>query len=205
MELTLDQALMKGIEAHKAGNLEEADRYYTAILKVQPNHPDANHNMGVLAVGVGKVEQALPFFKKALDANPSIDQFWLSYIDALIKLNRMDDAKAVFDEAKSKGLKGDGFEKIEKRLGLYSKSQNDSKDPEESQVNILDKKQRKTYVNPENHSKNISSNFSVGAFRALTVERKCPTTQVCLTEKETTENARCSLVFSHCFAIFLRL
>ena len=116
MELTLDQALMKGIEAHKAGNLEEADRYYTAILKVQPNHPDANHNMGVLAVGLGKVEQALPFFKKALDANPSIAQFWLSYIDALIKLNRMDDAKAVFDEAKSKGLKGDGFEKLEKRL-----------------------------------------------------------------------------------------
>ena len=29
MELTLDQALKKGIEAHKAGKLEEADRYYT--------------------------------------------------------------------------------------------------------------------------------------------------------------------------------
>ncbi len=51
MELTLDQALQKGIEAHKAGKVQEADRYYTAILKAQPNHPDANHNMGVLAVG----------------------------------------------------------------------------------------------------------------------------------------------------------
>ena len=116
MELTLDQALKKGIEAHKAGKLEEADRYYTAILKVQPNHPDANHNLGVLAVGLGKVQEALPFFKKALEANPSIEQFWLSYIDALIKLNRIADAKAVLDEAKSKGIKGDGFDKIEKRL-----------------------------------------------------------------------------------------
>ena len=97
MELTLDQALKKGIEAHKAGKVQEADQYYTAILKAMPNHPDANHNMGVLAVDLGKVEQALPFFKKALDANPSIAQFWLSYIDALIKLNRMDDAKAVFN------------------------------------------------------------------------------------------------------------
>ena len=131
MELTLDQALIKGVEAHKAGKLQEADRYYTAILKAQPKHPDANHNMGVLAVGLGKVQEALPFFKTALDANLSIAQFWLSYIDALIKLNRMDDAKAVFDEAKSKDVKGNGFEETEKRLGSYSESKNDSKDPEE--------------------------------------------------------------------------
>ena len=43
MELTLDQALQKGVEAHKAGKVQEADRYYTAILQAQPKHPDANH------------------------------------------------------------------------------------------------------------------------------------------------------------------
>ena len=75
MELTLDQALQNGVEAHKAGQVTEADRYYTAILKAQPKHPDANHNMGVLAVGIGKVLEALPFFKTALEANPNITQF----------------------------------------------------------------------------------------------------------------------------------
>ena len=99
MELTLDQALQKGIEAHKAGKVEEADQYYTAILKANPKHPDANHNMGVLAVGVGKVEQALPFFKTALEVNQTIAQFWLSYIDALIKLDRIEDAKAVLAQS----------------------------------------------------------------------------------------------------------
>ena len=93
MELTLDQALQKGIEAHKAGKAQEADHYYTAILKANPKHPDANHNMGVLALGVGKVEAALPFYKTALEANPKIAQYWLSYIDALIKLNLETDAK----------------------------------------------------------------------------------------------------------------
>ena len=44
MELTIDQALQKGVEAHKAGQVQEADRLYTAILKAQPKHPDANHN-----------------------------------------------------------------------------------------------------------------------------------------------------------------
>ena len=115
-ELTINQALQQGIAAHKAGQLQEADRFYTAILRVQPKHPDANHNMGVLAVGVGKVEQALPFFKNALDADPATTQFWLSYIDALIILERLADAKAVLDQAKSKGAKGDGFGKLEKRL-----------------------------------------------------------------------------------------
>ena len=115
-ELTIDQALQQGIEAHKAGQLQDADRLYTAILKAQPNHPDANHNMGVLAVGVGKVEQALPFLKTALEANPSVVQFWLSYIDALIKLGKLADAKTVLDQAKSKGAKGDGFDKLEQHL-----------------------------------------------------------------------------------------
>ena len=43
MELTIDQALQRGVAAHKAGNLQEAEKCYKAILKSQPNHSDANH------------------------------------------------------------------------------------------------------------------------------------------------------------------
>ena len=137
IELTIDQALKMGVEAHKAGKLQDADRYYTAILKEQPNHPDANHNMGVLAVAIDKIQEALPFFKTALEANPSIDQFWLSYIDALMKLNRVADAKAVFDEAKSKGVKGDGFEQIEKRFGSSDPKKLNVQDPPQDHLNSL--------------------------------------------------------------------
>ena len=142
MELTLEQALQKGIEAHKAGKVQEADRYYTAILKAQPKHPDANHNMGVLAVGFGKVEEGLPFFKTALEANPSTVQFWLSYIDALIKLDRITDAKAVFDQAKSKGAKGDSFNKLEERLDALTTAPSKSiiekeQDPPQDQLQSL--------------------------------------------------------------------
>ena len=137
MELTLDQALQKGIEAHKSGNIEEADRLYTAILEVQPDHSDANHNMGVLAVGVGKVEEALPFFKTALDVNSSIAQYWLSYIDALIKLNRITDAKAVFEQAKSNGTTGDVFDQIEKQLGSSSSQTPNTQEPSQDQLQSL--------------------------------------------------------------------
>ena len=85
MELTIEQALQQGIAAHKEGKLQDAERLYRAILQSQPLHPDANHNLGVLAVSVNKAGAALPLFKTALEANPKIEQFWLSYIDALIK------------------------------------------------------------------------------------------------------------------------
>ncbi|AII88011.1 tetratricopeptide repeat protein [Planktomarina temperata] len=141
-ELTIDQALQQGVEAHKAGQVQEADRLYTAILKAQPKHPDANHNMGVLAVGVGKVQEALPFFKTALEANPATAQFWLSYIDALIKLEKLADAKAVLDQAKSKGAKGDGFDKLEQRLKDAGqepiKGKQVASEPQLKQPNILD-------------------------------------------------------------------
>ena len=116
MELTIDQALQKGIEMHKAGQIQEADRLYSSILKAQRGHPDANHNMGVLAVDLGKIKESLPFFKTALEAKPGVAQFWLSYIESLINLDQIADAKAVFDQAKDKGAKGEGFDLLEKRL-----------------------------------------------------------------------------------------
>ena len=84
MELTIEPALQQGVAAHKAGKLEEAERLYRAILQSQPAHPDANHNLGVIAVSVNKTESALPLFETALEANLKIEQFWLSFIDALI-------------------------------------------------------------------------------------------------------------------------
>ena len=140
MELTLDQALQKGVEAHKAGQVQEADRLYTAILKAQPKHPDANHNMVVLAVGVGKVEQALPFFQTALEANPSTAQYWVSYIDALIKLDRLANAKAVFDQAKDKGAKGEAFDELGQRLEGVEPSEttvSQNQDPPQDQLRPL--------------------------------------------------------------------
>ncbi|MDA9261426.1 tetratricopeptide repeat protein, partial [Planktomarina temperata] len=141
-ELTINRALQQGVEAHKAGQIQEADRLYTAILKAQPKHPDANHNMGVLAVGIGKVEQALPFFKTALEANPATAQFWLSYIDTLIKLDKLADAKAMLDQAKSKGAKGDGFNNLEQRLQDAGQEPLDANqiasEPQPKQPNILD-------------------------------------------------------------------
>ena len=104
MKLTTEQVLQQGIAAHNAGNLQEAERLYRSVLKSQPAHPDANHNLGVLAVSVNKADAALPFFKTALEANPKIEQFWFSYIDPLIKEKQCDNAKLVIKQAKTQGV-----------------------------------------------------------------------------------------------------
>ena len=116
MELTLDQDLQKAIAAHKEGELQDAERRYRAILQTQPNHPDANHNLGVLAVAVGKTAEAIPLFKLALAANPKVEQFWLSYLDALIRLERFNEAKRVLVEGKNSGLSSDRLDAIKLRL-----------------------------------------------------------------------------------------
>ena len=121
-KLTTDQALQQGVEAHKKGQIQEARRLYAAILKVQPKHPDANHNTGLLAVADDQIELALPFFKTALEANPSIAQFWYSHIVALIKLDRLVDAKILLDQAKRKGIKGADFDQLEQRLNDTNKA-----------------------------------------------------------------------------------
>ena len=116
MELTIEQALQQGVAAHREGKLQEAERLYRAILQSQPLHPDANHNLGVLAVSLRKAEAALPLFKTALEANPKIEQFWLSYIDALIKTETFENARQVLEQAKKQGLAGEKLNVLETQL-----------------------------------------------------------------------------------------
>ena len=104
MELTVEQAFQRGIAAQQQGKLRNAERFYRAVLQAQPNHPDANHNLGVLAVAVGKALDSLPLFEQALDANPRTEQFWLNYIDALIKVGRFSVAQQVIIEADQNGV-----------------------------------------------------------------------------------------------------
>jgi protein O-GlcNAc transferase len=116
MEMTIEQALIRAVQAHKAGKLQEAEALYRAILQAQPKHSDANHNLGVIAVSLYKTSTALPLFKIAMEANPSQGQFWLSYVDALIKERQFDDARSVLAEGKKRGLAGEKVNFLEAQL-----------------------------------------------------------------------------------------
>ena len=121
MELTVEQTLQQGVTAHKEGKLQDAERLYRIILQSQPTHPDANHNLGVLAVSVNKADIALPLFKTALEANPKIELFWLSYIDALIKEKQFENAKLVLEQAKQQGVSEEKLNILKTQLIPFAK------------------------------------------------------------------------------------
>ena len=138
MEVTIEQALQQGIAAHQAGKVQDAEKLYRAILQSQPKHPEANHNLGVLAVSFNKADASLPLFKTALEANPKIEQFWLSYIDASIKAQQFDTAFQVLEQAKKQGVVGEKLAALEVRLPPKAQLGNvDSVSPPQEQLDML--------------------------------------------------------------------
>ena len=138
MKLTIEQALQNGIAAHKEGKLQDAEGFYRAILKIQPKHPDANHNLGVLAVSMNKLSEALTFFQTAVEANSKIEQFWLSYIDVLIKDKQYESATKVLEQVKKHGFVYEKFIILENRLASISNKKTISNlSPSQKQINNL--------------------------------------------------------------------
>ena len=158
MELTIEQTLQRAVEDHKSGKFQDAEALYRAILQTQPKHPDANHNLGVLAVSLNKTEAALPLFKIALEANPNQEQFWLSYVDALIKEKQFNNARNVLEQGKKRGLIGEKVDVLEAQLMTILLTAN----PELLSKNnpSITSKQLKKVSTKKETKKNISRNFT---------------------------------------------
>lgn len=113
---TIDQDLQQAITHQQAGELQKAGEIYRTILQDHPNHPDANFNMGVVAVLMKQPAAGLPYFLAALEADTSSGKYWLNYIDALFQSGQLEDARQVLVLAKQQGLQGDEVEALTARL-----------------------------------------------------------------------------------------
>ena len=161
MELTIEHALQKGIAAHKEGKFQEAERLYQAILQSQPLNPDANHNLGLIAVSTNKVDAALPLFKNALEANPKIEQFWLSYIDALIKEKQFENAEQAIQQGKQQGVAGEKLNALEAQLASIKKPGSViSTSPSQAQLSsLLEYYQTGQYGDAESSALSLTQEF----------------------------------------------
>lgn len=115
-QLIIEQAMEQAIAEHQSGHLQVAEALYRGILQLKPDHPEVNHNLGVLTVQNNQPADALPYFLAALDADPAHSQYWLSYIDALFQAGQPDEARQVMALAREQGLQGDAVEKLALRL-----------------------------------------------------------------------------------------
>jgi tetratricopeptide (TPR) repeat protein len=101
---SIQSTLELAIQAHQKGNFKDAENNYQTILQSDPNHTDANHNLGLLVRQKYNAEMALPFLEKALEINKNEEQYWISYIETLIEANYLDKASNTIDEAMKLGV-----------------------------------------------------------------------------------------------------
>ena len=99
MNVTLDQTLQKAIAAQNEGNIVEAESLYLSILETDPLNSDASHNLGILKISMNKSAAAIPLIKTAIEVNPNIDQYWISYSNALIKEKKFEEAVENYKKA----------------------------------------------------------------------------------------------------------
>jgi len=121
-EFSLDNGLQQAIAYHQAGQLPAAEQLYRAILQNAPHHPDANHNLGVLLLDSQKPDTALAFFKHALETLPTQEQFWFSYIDALVQTDQFNQAQSVLAQGINFGLRGEKVTQLVQLLQLQPTS-----------------------------------------------------------------------------------
>jgi tetratricopeptide (TPR) repeat protein len=96
MKSNIIDLLKTAITAHQKGMLEEAEMLYREVLSTEPRQSDANHNLGLILTSKDKMEEALILLKVATKINPNIEQYWMSYTNALIKQNRLEEAETIY-------------------------------------------------------------------------------------------------------------
>lgn len=113
---TVAQLLQEAVALQQSGQLLEAGQLYQSILQTQPDHAEANHNLGMIAVQAQQPAAGLPYLVAALDAEPTRGQYWLDYIDALHQAGQTDDAHSVLAFARQQGLEGGEVEALAARV-----------------------------------------------------------------------------------------
>lgn len=67
---TVAAVLGEATKHHQAGRFEDAERLYRDVLRTVPNHPDALHQLGALAIQFQKHDVAIEHITRAISWNP---------------------------------------------------------------------------------------------------------------------------------------
>jgi predicted O-linked N-acetylglucosamine transferase (SPINDLY family) len=90
-----------------AGQLLAAKVLYLQVLKMAPKHDLANHSLGVIESELSGPAQALPWLEVAIQENPQCEQYWISYINALMQSGAVETAISAIEWGQKYGLKSE--------------------------------------------------------------------------------------------------
>jgi tetratricopeptide (TPR) repeat protein len=97
----LGQALSEAVSLHRQGQLREAEKIYTRVLKAVPGNLDALNLLGSIKAHQGHFGEAQRLFSAAVKADPRAPQAWSNLGQAHYALKRVPDALECFDKARA--------------------------------------------------------------------------------------------------------
>ena len=96
---TLRDQLEAGLGHHKAGRLAKAEAAYRAVLGAAPEHADALHLLGLVALQSGRVREAAKLVERAIEARPDVAGYHNTMGEACRRLGRSAEAETRFRKA----------------------------------------------------------------------------------------------------------
>ena len=69
MELSTEEIVERGTEALGAQDFVGAEQLYRIVLRLEPDHSEANHGLATVLASTGNAEAALPLFVNAIQSN----------------------------------------------------------------------------------------------------------------------------------------
>ncbi len=97
--LSIAEASKRAAYYLKAGQPKDAERLYRAIAKGMPNNPEANYNLGVVLQQLGRLDEALVSYDRAVALKPDFAEAYCNRGNVLKDLKRLDEALASYDRA----------------------------------------------------------------------------------------------------------
>ena len=117
-----EKALRQALSLLENRRFGEAEKLCRQILIENPRHADANYCLGDILKQMNQLVTAKNFFKTALEVRPTETKFWISFIDSLINLNRLEPAEKVLKEGQKKGLPKQVTSHLASRIDLEKKA-----------------------------------------------------------------------------------
>jgi len=99
MNASLGAALQAGIDRHRAGDLTGAEAIYRHVLAQHPNHADALHLAGLVAIVKGCYAEAIDLMTKAVAQRPGEAAFHSNLGEAYRRLGQFGEALASLNRA----------------------------------------------------------------------------------------------------------
>lgn len=119
------QLYHSALNLQQAGKWRKASRLYQQLLALAPDHPQANHNLGLIALDQHQLDEGLALLKKALNAAPQESILWISYLQELMRANKPDVASEVLLQARQSGLSDPALDHIEHQLQTLNQQPSD--------------------------------------------------------------------------------